>query len=359
MTTNGYSFLPWLRTGIATRIADPAGTAYTAPTTGRATVPVELDVTGEPVVPGPLLHAPVRQRVQLYGPGDVIGVDPKAISRVEPRPGTTETEPNYLAHIEFYPEDFAWRYSPAAPDHATGRLRPWLALIVLEGPTDTGGPGEFEEGGPPAGPLPYITVRDPAACLPPAEELGAWAHVHVDTDPDEPLVSEPEDMPATLARLRELLRTRPDRACSRIISPRHLGANTPYHAFLVPAFETGRLAGLGEPPDDTDATLASWGPGRAGLPLPYYHRWSFRTGSTGDFEELVRRIQPRKPDPLVARRDIDVLRPDFGLPPIDRPPALGGVLRLGGALRIPRRTRDLWDNWDGRFTAPPPPQPYP
>lgn len=350
MTTNAYSFLPWLRAGIATKISAPPGEE-------RATIDVVLNVTSEGGGPG----RPVRRPVQLYGPGDIVGVDPRAVSRVEPRAGVTDTEPNYLAHIEFYPEDFLWRYSPDVPDPDTGRLRPWLALVVLEGPGDSGGPGEFEEGTPlPGRPLPYITVADPVACLPPAGQLGAWAHVHVNGALDDPLVSEPTDMPGALARLREVLRTDPDRACSRLICPRHLEPNTPYHAFLVPAFETGRLAGTGAAiPDGTSATLAAWGPGRAGLHLPYYHRWSFRTGPAGDFEHLVRQLQPKRPDPRVTRRDVDVLRPGTGLPPIDAPAGLGGVLRLGGALKIPGRDPDVWDNWDGRLAEPPPQRPYP
>ncbi|MGW6572410.1 hypothetical protein ACWGAN_09535 [Streptomyces sp. NPDC054945] len=350
MTANAYSFLPWLRTGIATKITQPPGAE-------RATIDVVLNVTNETGGPGRPVHRPV----QLYGPGDIVGVDPRAVSRVEPRPGITDTEPNYLAHIEFYPEDYPWRYSPDAPDPDTGRLRPWLALVVLESPGGSGGPGEFEEGPPlPDRPLPYVIVADPAACLPPAEQLGAWAHVHVNGALDDPLVSEPPDMPGALDRLREVLRTDPDQACSRLICPRHLQPNTPYDAFLVPAFETGRLTGTGSDiPDGTPATLASWGPGRAGLHLPYYHRWSFRTGPAGDFEHLVRQLKPRRPDPRVARLDVDVLRPGPGLPPIDAPAGLGGVLKLGGALRIPGREPDVWDNWDGRFALPPPARPYP
>ena len=62
--------------------------------------------------------------MELYGPGDVIGLDPRAIMRTEPRDWVTNFEPNYLAALEFYDEDFPWRYTPAAPDPATARLRP-------------------------------------------------------------------------------------------------------------------------------------------------------------------------------------------------------------------------------------------
>ncbi|KJY37239.1 hypothetical protein, partial [Streptomyces sp. NRRL S-495] len=62
MTTNVYSFLPWLRGGIATRIAaDPSG-----PVT-RAEIPVRLHLTGEAAAGGPPPEQFVEQKVQLYG----------------------------------------------------------------------------------------------------------------------------------------------------------------------------------------------------------------------------------------------------------------------------------------------------
>ncbi|MFE3203190.1 hypothetical protein [Embleya sp. NPDC059237] len=353
MTANAYSFLPWLRGGIATRIAaDPTG-----PVT-RAEIPVKLHLTAEPIGGQPPERF-VEQKVQLYGPGDIVGIDPRVVSRTEPRAWVTNAEPNYLAHIEFYDEDFPWQYSPLAPEADTGRLRPWLALIVLAGPTDSGEAGEFTEGALPGRPLPFVTVADPAGTLPPPEQLGAWAHVHVDGELDAPIVS--ENMSAALSALRGVLGTRPDRACSRLICPRHLLPNTGYHAFLVPAFETGRLAGLGlDPSAAPTAAHPAWGtdyPHRQSSgQLPYYHRWFFGTGSAGDFEYLVRLLQPGHADERVGRRDVDVRRPPGpGLPGITTPAELGGVLKLGGALRVPDRKQDLWDNWDGRFPPPPPP----
>ncbi|OXY89422.1 hypothetical protein [Streptomyces diastatochromogenes] len=361
MSGGAYSFLPWLRSGIVTHVTEPP----TAPST-RATIPVKLVVSGDPLQGSGRLEKPVERRVQLYGPGDVVGVDPRAISRTEPRPWVTNVEPNYLAHIEFYEEDFLWRYSPAAPE-ATGRLKPWLALIVLEGPGESGEPGEFTEGAGADLPLPFVTVTDPARTLPHPDQLGAWAHVHVSGELDGAVVSDEQRMPAVLNALRAVLRDRPDDACCRLLCPRHLLPNRPYHAFLVPAFETGRLSGLGLPPvlpPDADADFPAWGRGYPNQPaagqLPYYHRWFFATGAAGDFEYLVRQLVPERPDPRVARRDVDVRqRPGANLPPIDTPEALGGVLKLGGALRVPGRKRDVWDNWDGWFPAADPSQPPP
>ncbi|MGW4382492.1 hypothetical protein [Kitasatospora sp. NPDC004531] len=359
MTANGYSFLPWLRSGLSTRISgDPGASA-------RATIPVKLVVSGEALDGGPLSRG-VERAVQLYGPGDVIGVEGRAVSRREPLPGTTNIEPNFLAHIEFYDEDFPWRYSPAGADGTTDRLAPWLALVVLAARSDvTGAPAEFEEGGG-GTPVPFVVVKDPTV-FPPADQLGAWAHVHVNGSLDDAVVARELDGGGdpVLQALAEVLRTDPDRACSRLVCPRHLQQDRAYEAFLVPAFETGRLAGLGfDPALSPGALYSSWGPAypnRKGEgQLPYYLRWSFTTGATGDFEYLVRLLQPRRPDPLVGRRDMDVHRSAGpGLPPITTPAAIGGVLRLGGALQVPEQPVDAWENWDNWLGQPPPAAPFP
>jgi hypothetical protein len=144
---------------------------------------------------------------------------------------------------------------------------------------------------------------------------------------------------AIAARLDQTVRADRDMAYSRLLCPRILKENTGYHAFVVPSFESGRLAGLGKDPGEAPyATHSAWadyeGREESGL-FPYYHRWYFRTGTVGDFEYLVRLLQPRTVDPRVGRRDLDVQAPDANLPGI---PELGGILRLGGALRAPLET---------------------
>ncbi|MFC0542518.1 hypothetical protein [Kutzneria chonburiensis] len=337
-TPNAYSFLPWLRTGLATLI----GAAPQDPTKHRAQIPINLEIIGDAVDGRPLPPLPVGHTVQVYGPGDVIGVDPRAVSRTEPREWVTNFEPNFLAHIEFYDEDYLWRYSPAATD-TSRNVRPWLALIVLAADQDGNGV-EFTEGATPPGPLPFITVKDPAATLPPPDELGAWAHVHVN---GEIVGTTPTNDPtAALAGLEQVLAQNADNACCRLICPRHLKPETGYHAFLVPSYENGRLAGLGQPPT-AGATDASWGPAAGGSQLPYYHRWFFRTGTAGDFEFLVRLLHPYTAKDPVGRRDMDVHEPAGpGLPPITTPADIHGVLKLGGALRLPEDHQDVWDAWD-------------
>jgi len=351
-TASAYSFLSWLRRGIATQITQAPGAA------ARASVTVKLRAAGPATAGGGTLTQDIQHDVALYGPGDVIGVDPRAIVRTEPRDQITNFEPNYLPFIEFYDEDFPWRYSPAVPDPATGRLAPWLALVVLAD-------SEFRDKGTlPGRPLPFIELTS-LHTLPPAAELAGWAHVHVNgtvTASDAEVTS--DDMAAVLPRLAGLLATNPDLACSRLMCPRQLQPEVTYHAFLVPGFETGRLAGLGLDPAASPAALQSSWPGYQGQPesgsLCYYYRWQFRTSPAGDFEYLVRLLKPAVADGRVGYRDMDVRQPGTDLPAVTADPQLGGVLWLGGALRAPDRDltaaqldqKQRQENWDQPYPQP-------
>jgi hypothetical protein len=51
----------------------------------------------------------VNRSVELYGPGDILGVGTRAMVRTVPRQGTADFESNFLAAIDFYDEDFPWR----------------------------------------------------------------------------------------------------------------------------------------------------------------------------------------------------------------------------------------------------------
>src|SRR5438045_143336 len=146
-----YSFFPWLRQGLGNQIseADVAGRVKL-----RSEIPVALQLTGSGLAANVVQPIPaVPRNVPLAGPGDIVGIDTRAIIRTDPRNWITNFEPNYVPCIEFYDEDFVWRYTPAKADSTTHRLRPWIALLVLEEGV------EFKEGGAPGErPLPFIAV---------------------------------------------------------------------------------------------------------------------------------------------------------------------------------------------------------
>ena len=354
-----YSFLPWLRNGIANSItSDDLDQSVKL----RATFPVDLQLTGRAVEDEPDLVEQVQQHIALYGPGDITGIDQRVIIRTEPRPGTTDFEPNYLVHIDFAEEDFPWRYTPARPDTPLNRLRPWLALVVLK---ET----EFEDAANPGTrPLPAINVTAPRqTAFPPARQLWAWAHVHINRDiikDGDTIVA--DDMNAALDNFEDILGKNRDHAYSRIICPRRLEPETPYHVFLVPSFESGRLSGLGleQPVENAEffATRSAWSDytDRTQPTIyPFYHRWYFKTGEKGDFEYLVRLIKPRPPDSRLGRLDMDVQAPGSNISGIARP-ELQGMLRLGGALQVPEEAltpgeiaeAEDFEEWDDPYPQP-------
>lgn len=334
-----YAFLPWLRRGLANQIT--AGAFQGA----RATMQVNLEVRGVKIDGSGNATLPVNRQVALYGPGDILGIERRAIIRTEPRNWITNFEPNYLAAIEFYDEDFPWRYTPDAP--AGNRLKPWIMLVVLR-------EDEFEPGADTRNKaLPYITVPslDP---FPNFDQLWAWAHVHVNRSiiPSDDIVS--TNSAAFIPEFQNVLGQNPDLAYSRIVSPRKLAEKTGYHAFLMPVFESGRRAGLGLDPDTVGPNVSAWAAaGRDdATSYPYYYRWFFQTAVSGDFESLVRLLKPKKADHRVGRRDMDVQRPGINIRPLEDA-TLQGVLKLGGALRVPEANftgNDLalyqkYENW--------------
>ncbi|MFD3458313.1 hypothetical protein ACFWVM_01245 [Nocardia fluminea] len=257
------------------------------------------------------------------------------VVRTEPRHWISNYEPNYLAFVEFYDEDFLWRYTPAHPNGE--KLSPWLALLVLKAP-DNGRPSEYEEGDR-RDPLPTLRVTA-AAALPPLTHNWAFGHVSINEGHDNP--TEFEEF---LLSLRDPGSANADKIISRLFCLRKLQPDTAYRAFVVPAFETGRLAGLKQDPSATDAQTPAWTAGNP-VELPYYYDWYFRTGENEDFESLVKRLEPRPVDRRVGIRDMDASHPNFGvtigadigqIPPEDQhdPPPPQNVLGLEGALRAP------------------------
>jgi hypothetical protein len=312
-----YTFLPWLRRGLANQLKDPAGAG-----SSRGKLEVSLAVSSDAAG---AISPPVVKPIQVVGPGDITGINRHQIIRTEPRPGVSDFEPNYLAAVDLYDEDFLWRYSPFTIDGVKHRLPPWLLLIVLKDE-------EFEPLKVPHLPSPAIKLSVKARTadiFPPVGQEYAWAHVHLnaeigtDTKPD-------------LGQLKSLLDHHPDAAYARLMCPRKLEANTSYTGFLVPALEVGRRAGLGEAVrDNDDGSIRSWAGGAVDFPV--YYNWRFRTGVEGDFELLVRALVPRDMDPLVGVRDMDISRPGFGIASATNPP--DGEVSMEGALLAPTSKR--------------------
>ena len=206
-----------------------------------------------------------------FGPGDVTGLGPGQIARREPAPDSLTMPPNVFPFVEFARADLPWCVSPAEPD-AHNALAPWLALLVIE--ARDGSPLENV-----AGALqPVLSL--PCDALPAPVELAHWAHLQVDAGSS---LGAGDRVDGDVA----------GRGVARLLSPRALKPLTRYLAALVPAFEAGRLAGLGQPVPDARSADPAWHVGPGAVTLPVYDHWFFTTADSGDLETLARRLRGR------------------------------------------------------------------
>jgi hypothetical protein len=300
-----YGFLPWVRRGVVSL-------AKNAPAQNFVSLQVGLTVNAVPTSP---------VSVRLHGPGQVVGIDPRAIIRTEPRPDSTSFEPNYFPTVEFATPDFPWLFTPALPDGAA--LRPWLCLVVVR-----------EHDGvalvPRPQALPLLQFSEPAVPvneLPSLDDIAIWAHVQIIGD-----------TLATDAAVRGAL-AEPSSRLSRLICPRKLEPDTRYLACLVPTYHAGVQAGLSpeDPVDDHDVAPAWNAQTRAPFTLPVYWSWRFGTSAEGDFASLVQKLHPPTKTLRLGLRPMDVSAPGFGMPAFP-----GLVVDLEGALGSPEVDPRPW-----------------
>jgi len=304
-------FLPWVQptlTSVATGTEVKLGATLAVDPAVAAVMNGNVLVTPALAATGYTKNETVAATTaRIYGPGEVMGLHQRAILGTTPVPDATGFSPLQLAAIEFQDEDLPWRYSTrkraafSSDFNGPGDLKnkpeaplPWLFLLVLKSTEFTALPL--------TGPLPRVAVG-PTAPLPSTAAPGAWvaqqelwAHVQVMAPLGDPQADPPTPPSATDLDtfLNKTLPARPDLAYSRLLSPRRLEANTAYTAFVLPALEAGRRAGLGLPPDATDTlfqhSAIPSGARSGALEFPVYFQWSFSTGSEEDFESLVAQL---------------------------------------------------------------------
>jgi hypothetical protein len=273
MSGIAYQFLPWARRGLA-RAHQSLDGQDNLPARPQVKVGLTLqarqDGQGAAAVSGNI-------DLSIYGPGDVIGIDPRLVVRTDPKPHISNFEPNYLAVIDFDPPDFPWMMTPAKAG-ANQRLSPWLALIVLQRSAST--LPQLRPGTPL--PVVALSVEQVGSELPNLADAALWAHAQAVTT----------GIADDTSRLSEELSKYPERNISRLVCPRRLQPNTAYVACVVPVFEVGRLRGLGQPVA-ADAVLSpAWDQAApVATELPVYYHWEFATGPQGDIEALARRIK--------------------------------------------------------------------
>ncbi|KGN39706.1 hypothetical protein [Knoellia aerolata] len=277
----------------------PLGEAIEAVDGGGSLPPPVFSPSVTLLGPGPEQNPVQGPDLRLLGPGDVAGLVPGSVVRREPAPGASDVEPNYLACVELVPAELPWILTPARAN--AGRLRPWLVLVVL----DLDG-SELHDGAP----LPFVDARIDQ--LPDLGDSWGWAHVQSSAGAGDL----PGGARAAAARL------------ARLVCPRRLDSGVTYRALLVPAFETARRAGLGEPVAPDTPHTPAWDVRSGGsVKLPVYDSWTFGTGPSGDFEELVARLAPMDRNALAVSsvRRVDVRAPWPGDTAISPDPQVIGV----------------------------------
>jgi hypothetical protein len=283
-----YTFLPWVRTGIAAAVTAPPPGDIRARTT--ISVPVQGGATPQDVT----------QTLVVRGPGDLVGFQGNQIIRRYPEWNATRAEDSFLVHVEFDRPDFPWIFSPAAPSGE--RLSPWLVLVTLrdDAAEITAGTGGLPD-----------QVNTTLSELQPLDDSWAWAHAQLvgkAADPAQPSVDDRLTSDYASVNL------------SRILCPRRLNPDERYRACLVPAYDAGVKAGLGLAQGTLDPAWKRAPDGSDGgqqITLPVYSSWTFETTSTaGDFKSLAERLVAVRAPWQVGRRLVDVAAPGGELPPL-------------------------------------------
>ncbi|MFX0171308.1 MAG: hypothetical protein ACFE9L_05260 [Candidatus Hodarchaeota archaeon] len=355
---SNYVFLPYFRTGMSQYIEyeDYINlNTYMSRTDERdlslrARLTVSLDVKEV----SDDRQETIDKEIELMGPGDITKgfnaemyrkrTDPEFQTKVE------IYEPNYLPSIEFSQPDFPWLYTPASPPKSEGlpyeaRLRPWVVLIVLQSEDNETGKKEFEE--EPLSedqPFPSIKIYKQGGTLPlpDLEHSWAWCHVQITVPLDGDVVQD--------GHVLQTMQSHPHNVVSRVFSDRNLKEKTNYRAFLVPAYKSGIFAGLGLSPEDgTKRLQPAWDTSSPSVRLPYYLYWDFKTSERGDFEYLVRLLQPRVIEGRVGVKEFSSQNsPGYGFATrmVTDDLAKPHVVKLEGALKSLLTKSTIWPTSD-------------
>jgi hypothetical protein len=166
---------------------------------------------------------PVTRTVTLRGPGDVVGIEASQIVRRVPTPERAQRRGAVPRARGVRPTELPWLFTPAQP--VANRLRPWVALVVVDAAAGTVEPGPAE--------LPS-RLRTRLGELPRLDEAWAWAHAQVAGKKAGGL--------SVATRLGE---SHAPTNLSRLVCPRRLAPGRHYIAALVPTYDAGVQAGLG------------------------------------------------------------------------------------------------------------------
>lgn len=271
----GYlTFLPYLK-------KQPT---FTLDSDGRgATIPLTItNANGTPTV------LPSHS-IRIRGAEDILGINPRIVSRHEPKPNTTDFESNNFPFLEFADPDFIFRYSPTVAG-SVAQIKPWITLVVISQEEIDEMQAEGIEV------LSKINEKRLAltikvALLPPSTLIDLTGHVQLN------------DFEGNLSTH---LNEKPSGSFCRLMCLRKLEPHKSYTGFLVPTFQSSVSTAFGLPTSDFQQQAWSSSSPDDVVKLPIYHRYNFRTSEFGDFEYHARKLVPviASPD-LIGKRAVD------------------------------------------------------
>lgn len=276
---------PYLRKGISNGIV---GNSQEAGQT-RAALDVNLTVDYHHVDGRKTQGArPKAVTIQLTGPADVKSLSKRAVSHCSP-PENAAIKMNsvYMPYLEFYEEDLPWRYTPLPVEKGAdgkGLLLPWMALIAVRQDEVT---FRINGSGVRIATLNIADQQRYSEIFVDRDKLLHSAHVQIESA-------------QTLGDVDAVLRENPDCGISRVFCMSKLAPDTDYYVLLVPVFESGRLAALGQSTQHVNLDTLAWAAGSdgwarqaektEGWAFPVYYRWKFKTAKYGDFKSLAEKL---------------------------------------------------------------------
>ena len=269
----------------------------------------------------------------MLGPGDVIGINPRAIVKTEPRNWVTDFEVELPAVHRVLRRrlSVALHAGHARPNALEqSRLRPWIFLVVLEEdefvePKRSGPLPAFEHRGRSRSrvDLPGVRIKPgPGRTCTSARTSSATRCRRTTAQQVSRRRAEPRS---------RRLRANADVASSRLLCARKLEEEHGVSRVRDPGVRSRTAGGpRARHSAGHERPASSWGDGQRVYPI--YYRWFFRTGAKGDFEFLVDLLEPRPADKRVGVRAMDMQDPGYEVE------GMSGALRvmgLEGALEEP------------------------
>ena len=316
-----YHYLPWVREGAAHAFTNAGHARARAREDRPATAGCRRCRSGCSSTTARRVDVPVR----VYGPGDVVGIDPRAVLRTDPLARTADFEPNYLACIEFDNPDFPWLFTPAA----AGRER--AAAAVARAGRRAAARRAWSCARAASRRCRSSTRR--SAELPDLVESWAWAHAQVvQMDATQPV----------------------EQTAHRAARPEPLAAALPAPARArdaLPRVRRARVRGGAQGRARRGGDRGRRGQARAGVGRRRSRSSRCRSTTTGssrpaaggDFETLARRLKPQPVAANVGRRPLRVGQAAVRAAGRRRAPARGRARRARRAHaaradeRVPQR----------------------